>query len=201
MVAQASTEAKQHCLAGVRNRTRLRDPRLDRIECLQEFNASPLHRQTAPRREHDRYGAKSCPTADGGRSRFAGDGFMITATPLACQFRALKGIHLAMKSGNDRAQSAFEALLKNDSSSETLGLYPETHRTKAGSRGTLEGPQFPSKARERPSTRDSSNRRSQVTFAALHGGTPPTPDTKNLRQLAALPVDGGPEEHLLAMQR
>lgn len=72
-----------------------------------------------------RYGAKSMPY--GGWWSIppvAGDGWMIIGDSAGfLNSQRLKGIHLAIKSGMLAAESAFEALLKNDFSSAMLGQF------------------------------------------------------------------------------
>ncbi len=103
------------------------DPRLDPHRVLQEFKKHPFIANLLEGGKMIRYGAKSLPY--GGwwaLPALAGDGFMITGDSAGFLNSArLKGIHLAMKSGMIAAQTAFEALLKGDSSAKTLGLYPK----------------------------------------------------------------------------
>jgi electron-transferring-flavoprotein dehydrogenase len=102
------------------------DPRLDPQRILQEFKQHPFVAQLLAGGKMMRYGAKSLPY--GGwwaLPALAGDGFMIVGDSAGFLNAArLKGIHLAMKSGMIAAETAFDALRRDDFSSATLGLYP-----------------------------------------------------------------------------
>jgi electron-transferring-flavoprotein dehydrogenase len=102
------------------------DPRLDSQRVLQEFKQHPFIAELLAGGKMMRYGAKSLPY--GGwwaLPALAGDGFMIVGDSAGFLNAArLKGIHLAMKSGMIAAETAFDALRKDDFSPATLGLYP-----------------------------------------------------------------------------
>jgi electron-transferring-flavoprotein dehydrogenase len=102
------------------------DPRLDPQRVLQEFKQHPFIAELLAGGKMMRYGAKSLPY--GGwwaLPALAGDGFMIVGDSAGFLNAArLKGIHLAMKSGMIAAETAFDALRKDDFSPATLGLYP-----------------------------------------------------------------------------
>src|SRR5437773_2702848 len=99
------------------------DPRLDPQRVLQQFKQHPFVASLLEGGRVIRYGAKSLP--DGGWwaiPPLAGNGWMIlgdSAGFLNSQW--LKGIHLAIKSGMLAAETAFEALRKNDFSTKNLG--------------------------------------------------------------------------------
>ena len=101
------------------------DPRLDPQQVLQEFKKHPLVAKLLLGGKMIRYGAKSMPY--GGWWSIppvAGDGWMIIGDSAGfLNSQRLKGIHLAIKSGMLAAESAFEALLKNDFSSAMLGQF------------------------------------------------------------------------------
>jgi electron-transferring-flavoprotein dehydrogenase len=100
-----------------------RDPRLDPQHVLQSFKQHPFVAKLLAGGKMIRYGAKSLPY--GGwwsLPPLAGDGWMIVGDSAGFLNSArLKGIHLAIKSGMLAAETAFEALLKSDSSSAILG--------------------------------------------------------------------------------
>src|ERR1700719_1400250 len=104
-----------------------RDPRLDPQHVLQTFKQHPFIAKLLAGGKMIRYGAKSLPY--GGwwsLPPLAGDGWMITGDSAGFLNSArLKGIHLAIKSGMLAAETAFEALAKDDSSSATLTSYQQ----------------------------------------------------------------------------
>jgi len=99
------------------------DPRLDPQRVLQQFKRHPFVAQLLEGGKLVRYGAKSLPY--GGWWAIppvAGDGWMILGDSAGfLNSQRLKGIHLAIKSGMLAAETAFEALKKNDFSAATLG--------------------------------------------------------------------------------
>src|ERR1700728_949475 len=104
------------------------DPRLDPQRVLQEFKKNPFVAKLLAGGKMIRYGAKSMPY--GGWWAIppvAGNGWMILGDSAGFLNSArLKGIHLAIKSGMLAAETAFEALIKSESSaasSEILGKY------------------------------------------------------------------------------
>src|SRR6202035_4252909 len=90
---------------------------------LQEFKKHPLVARLLEGGKMIRYGAKSMPY--GGWWAIppvAGNGWMILGGSAGfLEPPRLKGIHLAIKSGMLAAETAFEALKKDDSSAVTLG--------------------------------------------------------------------------------
>ncbi len=176
------------------------DPRLDPHRVLQEFKRHPFIAKLLEGGSMIRYGAKSVPY--GGwwaLPALAGDGFMITGDSAGFLNSArLKGIHLSMKSGMIAAQTAFDALRKNDSSESVLGLYPkridqswireELWKVRNFHQGFEKG--FYAGLIHAALQ--------QITFGrGLHARYPSHAGHENLQQLATLPVDGGPDEHLL----
>ena len=99
------------------------DPRLDPQRVLQEFKQHPLVAKLLEGGKMIRYGAKSLPY--GGWWAIppvAGNGWMILGDSAGfLNSQRLKGIHLAIKSGMLAAETAFEALKKDDFSAATLG--------------------------------------------------------------------------------
>jgi len=101
------------------------DPRLDPQHVLQDFKAHPFVRKLLEGGKMIRYGAKSFPYSGWWAvPPLAGDGWMITGDSAGFVNSArLKGIHLAIKSGMLAAETAFEALQKNDCSAQSIGQY------------------------------------------------------------------------------
>ena len=101
------------------------DPRTDPQHVLQEFKKHPFVAKLLEGGKMIRYGAKSMPY--GGWWSIppvAGNGWMVVGDSAGFLNSArLKGIHLAIKSGMLAAETAFEALLKDDSSAATLGAF------------------------------------------------------------------------------
>jgi electron-transferring-flavoprotein dehydrogenase len=101
------------------------DPRIDPQHVLQEFKKHPFITGLLAGGKMIRYGAKSLPY--GGwwaLPPLSGDGWMILGDSAGFLNSArLKGIHLAIKSGMLAAETAFEALKKNEVSAAVLGEY------------------------------------------------------------------------------
>jgi electron-transferring-flavoprotein dehydrogenase len=101
------------------------DPRLDPQHILQTFKQHPFIAKLLSGGKMIRYGAKSMPY--GGWWAIppvGGDGWMVIGDSAGFLNSArLKGIHLAIKSGMLAAETAFEALIRNDSSRKTLGTF------------------------------------------------------------------------------
>src|SRR6202142_3832078 len=103
------------------------DPRLDPQRVLQEFKKHPLVSKLLEGGKMIRYGAKSLPY--GGWWSIppvAGNGWMILGDSAGfLNSQRLKGIHLAIKSGMLAAETAFEALQKDDFSAASLSGYQQ----------------------------------------------------------------------------
>src|SRR5881394_1687173 len=103
------------------------DPRLDPQRVLQEFKRHPLIAKLLEGGKMVRYGAKSLPY--GGWWAIppvAGNGWMILGDSAGfLNSQRLKGIHLAIKSGMLAAETAFEALNKNDFSATSLAVFQQ----------------------------------------------------------------------------
>src|SRR6476659_2823149 len=101
------------------------DPRLDPKQVLQSFKTHPFVAKLLAGGKMIRYGAKSMPY--GGWWAIppvAGNGWMILGDSAGFLNSArLKGIHLAIKSGMLAAETAFEALKKDDASAASLGEF------------------------------------------------------------------------------
>jgi electron-transferring-flavoprotein dehydrogenase len=176
------------------------DPRLDPQRVLQEFKKHPLVAKLLEGGKMIRYGAKSMPY--GGWWAIppvAGNGWMILGDSAGFLNSArLKGIHLAIKSGMLAAETAFEALTKDDSSAATLSGFQK----KVESSWIKE---------ELWKVRNMHQGFEHGMFAGmfhtglqmLTGGRgvrdryPAHAGYENMRKLADLPADGGAEAHLL----
>ena len=101
------------------------DPRLDPQHVLQEFKKHPFVAKLLAGGKMIRYGAKAMPYGGWWAiPPIAGNGWMILGDSAGFVNSArLKGIHLAIKSGMLAAETAFEALTKDDSSVATLGIF------------------------------------------------------------------------------
>src|SRR5438045_9205779 len=101
------------------------DPRLDPQRVLQQFKQHPWVAQLLEGGKMIRYGAKAMPYGGWWAvPPVAGNGWMILGDSAGLVNSArLKGIHLAIKSGMLAAETAFEALKKDDSSAAVLGEF------------------------------------------------------------------------------
>jgi electron-transferring-flavoprotein dehydrogenase len=101
------------------------DPRLDPQHVLQDFKQHPFVAKLLSGGKMIRYGAKSMPYGGWWAvPPVAGDGWLILGDSAGLvNSQRLKGIHLAIKSGMLAAETAFEAMKKNDSSATTLSAY------------------------------------------------------------------------------
>lgn len=101
------------------------DPRLDPQRVLQQFKRHPWVEKLLEGGKMIRYGAKTMPYGGWWAvPPLAGAGWLIVGDSAGFVNSArLKGIHLAIKSGMLAAETAFEALKKDDASAATLGEY------------------------------------------------------------------------------
>jgi len=103
------------------------DPRLDPQRVLQQFKRHPLLAKLLEGGKMVRYGAKSLPY--GGWWAIppvAGNGWMILGDSAGfLNSQRLKGIHLAIKSGMLAAETAFEALNRDDFSATSLAAFQQ----------------------------------------------------------------------------
>jgi electron-transferring-flavoprotein dehydrogenase len=102
-----------------------KDPYLDPHQEFQRFKTHPLIASMLNGAKIAHYGAKAIP--EGGyyavpKSHFHG-GLIIGDSAGLLNSQRLKGIHLAMKSGMLAAETIYQALLKNDFSEASFGLY------------------------------------------------------------------------------
>ena len=176
------------------------DPRLDPQHVLQDFKQHPFVAKLLEGGKMIRYGAKSMPY--GGWWAIppvAGNGWMILGDSAGFLNSArLKGIHLAIKSGMLAAETAFEALTKDDTSAATLGAFQK----KVESSWIKE---------ELWKVRNLHQGFEHGMFAGMfHTGLqmvtggrglrnryPAKAGYEHMRKLADLPADGGPEAHML----
>src|SRR6266403_3676293 len=175
------------------------DPRLDPQHVLQEFKKHRFIAKLLEGGKMIRYGAKSLPY--GGWFAIppvAGDGWMILGDSAGfLNSQRLKGIHLAIKSGMLAAETAFEALVKSDSSAATLGnferrvetswikdeLWPVRNFHQGFKNGMVAGV-FNTALQE-------------IFDGGLRNRAPSHAGHENLQSLANLPTGGGPEAHML----
>ena len=101
------------------------DPRTDCHLLLQRFKQHPFIKDLIAGGELVSYGAKAIP--EGGlyaMPRLFTDGLLVVGDSGGfLNSQRLKGIHLAVESGMLAAETLFEALVKGDSSAETLSAY------------------------------------------------------------------------------
>ncbi len=101
------------------------DPRFDPHNAFQQFKMHPWVRKVLEGGQRVRYGAKTIP--EGGYFAIpatATDGALIVGDSAGfLNSQRLKGIHLAMKTGMLAAETVFQALVKGDYSTATLGQY------------------------------------------------------------------------------
>src|ERR1700678_4694444 len=175
------------------------DPRLDPQHVLQTFKQHPLIAKLLAGSKMIRYGAKSLPY--GGwwsLPPLGGDGWVIIGDSAGFLNSArLKGIHLAIKSGMLAAETAFEALVKSDSSAATLGKFQRRIET-----SWIHDELWPVRnfhqGFENGMAAGMVNTVLQELFdGGLRNRVPSHPGYEKLKPLANLPADGGPEARLL----
>ena len=175
------------------------DPRLDPQHVLQAFKQHPFIADLLKGGKMIRYGAKSLPY--GGwwsLPPLGGDGWMIIGDSAGFLNSArLKGIHLAIKSGMLAAETAFEALVKSDSSAGTLGkltrrvetswikdeLWPVRNFHQGFERGMIAGIVY--------------GGLQEIFDGGLRNRVPSHPGHERIKPLSQLPPDGGKRAHLL----
>src|SRR6266480_3232032 len=176
------------------------DPRLDPQRVLQEFKRHPFVAGLLDGGKMIRYGAKSLPYGGWWAiPPLAGNGWMILGDSAGLlNSQRLKGIHLAIKSGMLAAETAFEALKKQDFSAATLSDYQkrvesswirdELWKVRNFHQGFAHG--F-----WRGMLHASLQ---QITGGrGLRDRYPSTPGYQRMKKLAVLSADGGDEAHLL----
>jgi electron-transferring-flavoprotein dehydrogenase len=176
------------------------DPRLDPQKVLQDFKQHPFVAKLLEGGKMIRYGAKSLPY--GGWWAIppvAGDGWMILGDSAGfLNSQRLKGIHLAIKSGMLAAETAFDALKKDDSSAASLGEFKKkvdsswikdelwkVRNFHQGFEHGLWAGLFHAGLQQFTGGR------------GLHNRYPAKAGYEHMRKLSELPADGGAEAHLL----
>src|SRR6266849_6711768 len=174
------------------------DPRIDPQRVLQQFKQHPFVKELLAGGKMIRYGAKALPY--GGwwsLPPLAGDGWMIIGDSAGFLNSArLKGIHLAIKSGMLAAETAFEALVKSDSSA-TLGNFQQRVETSWIKDDLWPVRNFHQGFKNGMVAGVFNTALQQIFDGGLHNRVPSHPGHENLQPLANLPADGGPEAHML----
>jgi electron-transferring-flavoprotein dehydrogenase len=176
------------------------DPRLDPHHVLQDFKQHSFIASLLAGGKMIRYGAKSLPYGGWWAvPPVAGNGWMILGDSAGLlNSQRLKGIHLAIKSGMLAAETAFEALKKNDASAATLKEFQQKVESswikdelwkvrnfhQGFEKGFLAG-LFHAGLQQITGGRGLRNR------YPAHAGH------EHMKKLAELPADGGNEAHLL----
>jgi electron-transferring-flavoprotein dehydrogenase len=176
------------------------DPRLDPQRVLQDFKQHPFVAKLLEGGKMIRYGAKSLPY--GGWWAIppvAGNGWMILGDSAGFLNSArLKGIHLAIKSGMLAAETAFEALKKDDSSAATLGQF-QTKVENSWIKHELWKVRNMHQGFEHGLWAGMFHTGLQMFTGGrgLRNRYPGTAGHQHMKKLAELPADGGSEAHLL----
>jgi electron-transferring-flavoprotein dehydrogenase len=180
------------------------DPRLDPQHVLQDFKQHPFVAKLLEGGKMIRYGAKSLPYGGWWAiPPLAGNGWMILGDSAGfLNSQRLKGIHLAIKSGMLAAETAFDALTKNDFSFATLGAFQkkvesswikdELWKVRNFHQGFEHG--FWTGLFHAGLQQFSGGR-------GPHNRYPSKPGYQQLKKLAELPADGGDEAYLLGPAR
>src|SRR6266498_3761962 len=176
------------------------DPRLDPQRVLQAFKRHPFIAKLLEGGKMIRYGAKSLPY--GGWWAIppvAGNGWMILGDSAGfLNSQRLKGIHLAIKSGMLAAETAFEALQRDDYSSATLRQF-QTRVENSWIKDELWKVRNFHQGFERGFWRGVIHAGlQQVTGGrGLRDRYEASPGYARMRKLSLLPVVGGDEAHLI----
>jgi electron-transferring-flavoprotein dehydrogenase len=176
------------------------DPRLDPQRVLQEFKKHPLVTKLLEGGKMIRYGAKSLPY--GGWWSIppvAGNGWMILGDSAGfLNSQRLKGIHLAIKSGMLAAETAFEALKKEDFSAASLSDFQRRVESSWIKDELWKVRNF-HQGFEHGFWRGMFNAGLQQLTGGrgLRNRYPSTAGYQHLKHLAELPADGGEEARLL----
>jgi electron-transferring-flavoprotein dehydrogenase len=176
------------------------DPRLDPQRVLQEFKRHPFVAKLLEGGKMIRYGAKSLPY--GGWWAIppvAGNGWMILGDSAGfLNSQRLKGIHLAIKSGMLAAETAFEALKKDDFSAATLRVFQKKVESSWIKEELWKVRNF-HQGFEHGFWRGMFHAGIQqfTGGCGLHNRYPGTAGYTRMKKLSELPTDGGGEAHLL----
>ena len=175
------------------------DPRLDPQHVLQAFKQHPFIADLLKGGKLVRYGAKSLPY--GGwwsLPPLGGDGWMIVGDSAGfLNSQRLKGIHLAIKSGMLAAETAFEALVRDDASAATLGKFQRRVET-----SWIKDELWPVRnfhqGFEKGLWAGMLNAGLQEIFdGGLRGRVPSHPGYEKMKPVATLPADGGNRAYML----
>jgi len=180
-----------------------RDPRLDPQHVLQTFKQHPLITKLLAGGKMIRYGAKALPY--GGwwsLPPLGGDGWMIIGDSAGFLNSArLKGIHLAIKSGMLAAETAFEALVKSDSSaaasSAVLGKFQQRVETSWIKDELWPVRNFHQGFKNGMVAGVFNTALQEIFRGGPRNRVPSHAGHENLQPLANLPADGGSEANLL----
>ena len=166
---------------------------------LQTFKQHPFIAKLLAGGKMIRYGAKSLPY--GGwwsLPPLAGDGWMIIGDSAGFLNSArLKGIHLAIKSGMLAAETAFEALTKDDASAAVLGQFQRRVES-----SWIKDELWPVRNFHQGFKNGLAAGVLNTGLQTILGGgpfkrVPSHAGYENLKPLASLPADGGKEANLL----
>jgi electron-transferring-flavoprotein dehydrogenase len=176
------------------------DPRLDPQRVLQQFKRHPFLTKLLKGGKMIRYGAKSLPYGGWWAiPPLAGDGWMLVGDSAGfLNSQRLKGIHLAIKSGMLAAETAFEALKRDDFSSTTLSQF-QTSVENSWIKQELW------KVRNFHQGFEHGFWRGMIHagIQEMSGGRgwrdhyPASPGYARMKKLSELPPEGGPESHLI----
>jgi len=176
------------------------DPRLDPQHVLQEFKKHPFIASLLTGGKLIRYGAKSLPY--GGwfaLPPLAGNGWMIVGDSAGFLNSArLKGIHLAIKSGMLAAETAFDALQRNNFSAAVLGQFQHKVESSWIKQELWKVRNFHQCFERGLWWGIFSAGVQQLTGGrGLRENCPSTPGYERMQKLSELPADGGAESHLI----
>ena len=176
------------------------DPRLDPHHVLQQFKLHPFVAKLLEGGKMIRYGAKSLPYGGWWAvPPLAGDGWMIVGDSAGLlNSQRLKGIHLAIKSGMLAAETAFEALQKDDFSSRTLSQFQTRVETSWIKQELWKVRNF-HQGFEHGFWRGMAHAGIQQFTGGrgLRERYPATPGFVRMKKISELPPDGGAESHLI----
>jgi electron-transferring-flavoprotein dehydrogenase len=176
------------------------DPRLDPQRVLQQFKQHPMIKRLLEGGKMIRYGAKSLPYGGWWAvPPLAGDGWMILGDSAGLlNSQRLKGIHLAIKSGMLAAETAFDALVKNDFSAPQIGSY-----ARRVEHSWIKQELWPVRNFHQGFEHGFWHGMAHAVLQQVTGGRglheryAATPGHARLKKLNQLPADGGAEAHLL----
>jgi len=176
------------------------DPRTDPQRVLQEFKRHPFVTKLLEGGKMIRYGAKSLPYGGWWAiPPLAGNGWMIIGDSAGfLNSQRLKGIHLAIKSGMLAAETAFEALKKDDFSVESLGAFQQKVESSWIKDELWKVRNF-HQGFEHGFWRGMVHAGIQQFTGGrgIRNRYPATPGYARMKKLSELPADGGAESHII----